>query len=268
VVNQTAGSRGQILDVIIRDSPASNVVADAQGMAQVYQREAGAAVARSTIDGRVVYRQNYLASTTFTVCRHLLTVNARSSVEARLTSPPGSARAACGPDDLPRVLAERLPSPDNNARPPRSGRPTELFALDPCNLVGDDLRTELGLGKGDKSTRSISPECQHIADSANRVTVDPRGIAVVNNLGIKFQKEEAGRMADNADAPSGRVNGRAYYKSRPIGIGLCDYTIEVSVATSVKITAGLSGSDSHEIACQIVSRVAPRIESRLPPLAV
>lgn len=238
------------LELVLRDSAAPNRVADAQRLAETYQRERDAEVTTTTVEGRTVLQVG--PSTLPVGCRLLFQVNATSSLEA---APRGGGQDCAFPD-LTRLLAAALPAPDSEAPRADHDRPVDVLGLDPCQLVPQDRQVALRLGKGTVSAE-VTRSCRYHTGATA-----PGELSLVS---ITLWTSGAATGADDGGQPTHVVNERTAYETRDDT--RCAYRLEVTAATSVEISSVVLEPGDGETACRTTAGLAADIEPGLPLIA-
>lgn len=243
------------LELTIRDSAAPNQAADAKRVAETYQRERKAELTTKSVGGRTVYQ---VGPATPVGCRLLLDVNATSSVEA---APMMNEQApGCMHPDLARLLSAKLPVPDPAPARADHDRPVDVFAIDPCNLISQDRLGGLSLGGGTLSAE-VMPSCTYQTNAAATGQITLVSVTIWTSGASGPDTEE--RVART-------VNERAAYEKRDTtgsssqSVSMCDYYLEVTMATSVQVGSWVLGPQSIDLACQSAADLAADIEPRLP----
>ncbi|GAB3458015.1 hypothetical protein GCM10027436_62840 [Actinophytocola sediminis] len=243
------------LEITVRDSQAANRVADAKRVAETYQRERGAELDRTTVEGREVYR---VGPADPIGCRLLLHVNATSSVEV---APRMDGQAPdCVHPDLARLISAKLPVADPAPARADHDRPVDILVLDPCALISADLRADLRLDAGSPAT-TVVRSCRYHAPGTRDGELSF----------VSVQLWTSGARGPDDEQPATRVvNERTAYETREStgsgagSISMCDYRLEVTTATSVEISSWALGGDSLEPACGTAEDLAADIEPKLP----
>ena len=243
-----------MLDITIRSSAAPNRVADAKRVAETYQRERQAKITPTKVAGRDVY---VVGPARPIGCPFLFQVNATSSVEVAATLSNGAPR--CTDPTLTRLIAAKLPAPDPTPAHADHDRPADILEVNPCTLLPDAKRTALHLRRGQFSA-DVTPMCLYDTGATHTGALEALAITV-QTFGAK--------PADSDKNYTGTVlavNGRTAYEVRDpqTTTSTCDYVLEVTRATSVRVSATTLGADSIEKSCQSTAILAADIEPRLP----
>ncbi|OLR92052.1 DUF3558 family protein [Actinokineospora bangkokensis] len=173
---------------------------------------------------------------------------------------PGAAVAAMGADGPPRAGAPTTAGPGTGApgAPPTSpGAATPLADLDPCAVLSDTARADLGVDGAPQPQRSASGRlCRWLVHDDPAVPDGyALGVSVFPGLGL-----------DQVVASSGKaqltIGTRRAVRSLRAGGSVCAVSVEITPTSRIDVQA-TSGSDGAAM-CPTAERAARLLEPGFP----